>query len=460
MTKKKVQIWDGNVRDAALTILLAVDKNQAYSNLLLNQTINKYSIDTKDRALLTEITYGTLQHKYTLDYYLEPFIRGNLDLWVRWLLRLSLYQIVYLSRVPDHAAVNEAVEIAKRRGHKGISSTVNGILRSILRQGIRSTDEIKDPIKRLAIETSHPQWLVERFIESYGIEKTAEMLQENNVPPIQTVRVNTTKTTVDEVLKLLEDEGVTAKQSNVIPECLHFVNGQASRTKAFKEGYITIQDESSMMPANVLNPQPGWRVLDMCAAPGGKTTHIAEKMKNEGSILATDLHPHKLDLIEETSNRLGLNIIETAPIDGRKAADFLQKQSFNAVLVDAPCSGLGVMRRKPDIKYTKREEDFESLHDIQLKLLDNAVEVLKPDGRLVYSTCTVNVDENEATVKTFLASHPEMEPVQLENLPKILLERGQGGMLQVFPQDFGSDGFFVAAFRKKTDLEMEEKGES
>lgn len=336
MTKKKVQIWDGNVRDAALTILLAVDKNQAYSNLLLNQTINKYNIDAKDRALLTEITYGTLQHKYTLDYYLEPFIRGNIDLWVRWLLRLSLYQIVYLSRVPDHAAVNEAVEIAKRRGHKGIASTVNGILRSILRQGIRSTDEIKEPIKRLAIETSHPEWLVERFMESYGIEKTTEMLLENNVPPIQTVRVNTTKATVKDVIRLLEEEGITAKQSKVIPECLHFVNGQASRTKAFKEGYITIQDESSMMPANVLNPQEGWRVLDMCAAPGGKTTHIAEKMKNEGSILATDLHPHKLDLIEETSSRLGLNIIETAPIDGRKAADFLQKESFDGVLVDAP----------------------------------------------------------------------------------------------------------------------------
>ncbi|HWK22213.1 MAG TPA: 16S rRNA (cytosine(967)-C(5))-methyltransferase RsmB [Ureibacillus sp.] len=451
MSKKKEQIWDGNVRDAALTILLAVDKHQAYSNLLLNQTINKYKIDAKDRALLTELTYGTLQHKYTLDYYLEPYIRGKMDLWVKWLLRLSLYQIVYLDRVPDHAAVNEAVEISKRRGHKGIASVVNGILRSILRQGVRATKEISEPTKRLAIETSHPEWLVERFIEAYGVEKTSEMLHENNVPPISSVRVNTTKASVDEVLTLLEQEGVQAKQSEVIPECLHLISGQASRTKAFKEGYITIQDESSMMPANALNPQPGWRVLDMCAAPGGKTTHIAEKMKNEGSILATDLHPHKLDLIDETSTRLGLEIIQTAPIDGRKAAEFLQVESFDAVLVDAPCSGLGVMRRKPDIKYTKREEDLSRLHEIQLQLLDNAVKVLKKGGRLVYSTCTVNKEENEETVQAFLASHPEIESVQLENLPIELLERSQGGMLQVFPQDFGSDGFFVAAFRKKGD---------
>jgi len=451
MSKKKEQIWDGNVRDAALTILLAVDKHQAYSNLLLNQTINKYKIDAKDRALLTELTYGTLQHKYTLDYYLEPYIRGKMDLWVKWLLRLSLYQIVYLDRVPDHAAVNEAVEISKRRGHKGIASVVNGILRSILRQGVRATEEISEPTKRLAIETSHPEWLVERFIEAYGVEKTSEMLHENNVPPISSVRVNTTKASVDEVLTLLEQEGVQAKQSEVIPECLHLISGQASRTKAFKEGYITIQDESSMMPANALNPQPGWRVLDMCAAPGGKTTHIAEKMKNEGSILATDLHPHKLDLIDETSTRLGLEIIQTAPIDGRKAAEFLQVESFDAVLVDAPCSGLGVMRRKPDIKYTKREEDLSRLHEIQLQLLDNAVKVLKKGGRLVYSTCTVNKEENEETVQAFLASHPEIESVQLENLPIELLERSQGGMLQVFPQDFGSDGFFVAAFRKKGD---------
>ena len=449
MSKKKVQIWDGNVRDAALTILLAVDKSQAYSNLLLHQTIEKYKIDAKDRGLLTELTYGTLQHKLTLDYYLEPFIKGKVDIWVRWLLRMSLYQMHYLTKIPAHAAVNEAVEIAKRRGHKGIASLVNGVLRSILREGVRSLDEIENEVERLAVATSHPQWLVERWVESYGFDKTREMLEENNIPPAQTVRVNLTKATVEQVLTTLEREGVKAKRSEYVPECIYLLSGQAARTGAFRNGLITIQDESSMLPATVLNPRPGMKVLDMCAAPGGKTTHMAEKMNNEGSILATDLHPKKLDLIEENTARLGLTIVQTAPIDGRQATQYLKAEDYDAILVDAPCSGLGVMRRKPDIKYTKREEDLKSLQTIQLNILKNAVQLLKVGGKLVYSTCTVDKEENEGTVKAFLANHPEMEAVALENLPEQLMTKQQDGMLQVFPQDIGSDGFFVAAFIKK-----------
>ncbi|HJH10870.1 MAG TPA: 16S rRNA (cytosine(967)-C(5))-methyltransferase RsmB [Metalysinibacillus jejuensis] len=449
MSKKSVVIWDGNVRDAALSILLAVDKNQAYSNLLLHETIKRHKIEPKDRALLTEMTYGTLQHKMTLDYYLEPFIRGKIDHWVRWLLRLSLYQMHYLTRIPPHAAVNEAVEIAKRRGHKGIASTVNGILRSILRQGVRSTDEITDPIERLSIATSHPNWLVERWVAAYGMATTQAMLEENNVPPIQTVRVNLTKGTVEEAITHLTAEGIKVERSTLIPECLHITGGQAARTAAFGQGLITIQDESSMLPATVMNPQPDWRVLDMCAAPGGKTTHLAEKMNDEGSILALDLHPHKLELIDENTARLGLESIDTAPLDGRKAPEYLAVESFDAVLVDAPCSGLGVMRRKPDIKYTKREEDLESLQAIQLSLLKAATRLLKPGGLLIYSTCTVDKTENEGTVAQFLQDVKKMQLTPLQNLPAALDAKQKDGMLQVFPQDFGSDGFFVAAFRKQ-----------
>ncbi|WP_342559277.1 16S rRNA (cytosine(967)-C(5))-methyltransferase RsmB [Metasolibacillus sp. FSL K6-0083] len=449
MTKKKQQIWNGNVRDAALSILLAVDKNQAYSNLLLHQTIEKYKIEAKDRALLTEITYGTLQHKLTLDYYLAPFVRGKVEVWVQWLLRLSLFQMHYLTRIPPHAVVNEAVEIAKRRGHKGIASMVNGVLRSIIRQGVRSTQEIADEVERLAIATSHPQWLVERYIAAYGIERTTAMLTHNNLPAKQTVRVNTIKATPEKAIAALEQEGLTVLQSAFLPECLTITGGQAARTTAFKQGLITIQDESSMLPANVLNPQPGMRVLDMCAAPGGKTTHLAEKMHNEGAILALDLHPHKLELIDENTARLSIDIVQTAPLDGRKAANTLQKGSFDAILVDAPCSGLGVMRRKPDIKYTKKIEDFANLQAIQLAILANAVELLKLEGRLVYSTCTINQEENEGTVQAFLKEHPNMEAIVLENLPQQLVHEQREGMLQVFPQHMDSDGFFVAAFVKK-----------
>lgn len=452
MSKNKnvAPIWDGNVRDAALTILLAVDRQQAYSNLLLHQTIERYKIDAKDRGLLTEITYGTLQYKMTLDYYLEPYVRGKLDDWVRWLLRLSLYQIAFLTKIPDHAAVNEAVEIAKHRArHRGISATVNGILRSILRDGLRDTTTIDNDTERLAIETSHPQWLVRRYIDGFGLEKTSDILFENNLPPIQTVRVNTTKATVDEALRSLWDDQFAVKRSTVVPECLHIIEGQAARSTAFKEGLITIQDESSMLPAYALEVKPGMRVLDMCAAPGGKTTHIAEKMNNQGELIATDLHPHKIKLIQQNADRLDLSIIQPRVLDGREAHSIFDKESFDRILVDAPCSGLGVIRRKPDIKYTKKEADFESLQKIQLQLLNTAYTLLKNEGKMVYSTCTIDKMENNGTVEIFLRTHPDMELSPVKNVPEALHALKTEGMMQVFPQDFGSDGFFVAAFIKK-----------
>lgn len=448
--KAKPAIWDGNVRDAALTILLSVDQNQAYSNLLLHQTIEKYKIDKKDRGLLTELTYGTLQYKMTLDFYLEPYVRGKLDEWVRWLLRLSLYQIAYLDKIPDHAAVNEAVEIAKHRArHRGVSATVNGILRSILREGVRDTTSIKDDATRISIETSHPEWLVRRYIEGFGFEKTEDLLIENNFPPLQTVRVNSMKADTTKGLETLWAEEYSVKRSSTIPECLHIIEGQPARSKAFADGVITIQDESSMIPAYALDVKPGMRVFDMCAAPGGKTTHIAEKMNNEGELIATDLHQHKMKLIQQNADRLGLSVIKPEVLDGRKAKDHFEKESFDRILVDAPCSGLGVIRRKPDIKYTKSVEDFASLHAIQLDLLDSAYELLKVQGKMVYSTCTIDKMENDGTVEAFLANHPDMELAPVENAPEALPQLRENGMMQVFPQDFNSDGFFVAAFVKK-----------
>lgn len=437
---------NGNVREAALSILMAVEKNQAYSNLLLHNTIEKHGINPKDRSLLTEITYGTLQHKMTLDYYLEPFLRGKIEDWVKQLLRISLYQLMYLSRVPAHAVVNEAVEIAKRRGHKGIASMVNGVLRSVQRQGVRSLDEISDPILRLSIETSHPLWMIKDWIKEYGLEKTREMAFENNRAPVQTVRVNTFKTDVESVIKLLEEEGLKVERSEKVPECLYVKNGQAVRTTAFKEGLITIQDESSMLPAHALKVKPGMRVLDMCAAPGGKSTHIAEKMANEGELFSLDLHEHKVKLIRENADRLGLSIIQAETADGRKAGEHFKPESFDRILVDAPCSGLGVIRRKPDIKYTKTETDAKSLQKIQLELLDEAYTLLKPGGILVYSTCTVEPTENREVYSMFLDKHSDMQAV--DELSPLFPQKG---MIQVMPQDFGSDGFFVAAFEKKSE---------
>ncbi|MCP2033129.1 16S rRNA (cytosine967-C5)-methyltransferase [Planomicrobium sp. HSC-17F08] len=444
MKNKKLQ---GNVRDAAFSILWAVENKQAYSNLLLHQTIQSHGIADKNKGLLTEITYGTLQHQMTLDYYLEPFLKGKIEPWVKTLLRMSLYQIVYLDRIPAHAVVHEAVEIAKRRGHGGVASVVNGVLRSVQRSGVRSFNTISDPYEKIAIETSHPLWMIKRWAEQFGLEKTREMALENNKIPPQTVRVNTVRATPAEVIEMLESEGLEAVQSELVPECLIVTNGQPAKTATFEKGFITIQDESSMLPAYALQVGPEMEVLDMCAAPGGKTTHIAEKMQNTGQLFAMDLHQHKIKLIDETAKRLGHTVIETEVGDGKKSVERFGTEKFDRILVDAPCSGLGVIKRKPDIKYTKKEADFTRLQEIQLELLDQASQLLKTDGIMVYSTCTVDSIENRGTAEKFLKDHPDMEKIEVA-LPEALGLKNTG-FVQIFPQDFGGDGFFISAFRKK-----------
>ncbi|MCZ2258835.1 16S rRNA (cytosine(967)-C(5))-methyltransferase RsmB [Sporosarcina sp. G11-34] len=449
MKRPQKKIWNGNVRDAALSILMEINNNQAYSNLLLHRTIEKYGIEAKDRGLLTELTYGTLQQRMTLDYYLEPFVRGKLDGWVRELLRLSLYQIVYLTKIPPHAVVHEAVEIAKRRGHKRIAPTVNGILRSVLRKGVRSLEEIEDEVIRISIETSHPEWLIARWIELYGVEEATIMAHENNNPAHMTMRVNTAKATMKEVVESLESEGIQIRNGEVVEECIISGSGNPSKTTAYKKGLVTIQDESSMLPVVALDVKPGMKVLDMCAAPGGKTTHIAEKMNDDGEVFAHDLHEHKLALIEANATRLGLSSISTKSGDSRELVKLYESSSFDRILVDAPCSGLGVIRRKPEIKYVKTAADFDGLVKIQSELLDTAKELIKPEGVIVYSTCTVEYAENQGVVSSFLERHTDMETIPLPHLTGNEKLQFEGNLLQVLPQHFGSDGFFVTAFRKK-----------
>lgn len=449
MTKWPKKIWNGNVRDAALSILMEINNNQAYSNLLLHRTIEKYDIKDKDRGLLTELTYGTLQHRMTLDYYLEPFIRGKLDGWVRELLRMSLYQIVYLTKIPSHAVVHEAVEIAKRRGHKRIAPTVNGILRSVLRQGVRSLDDLQEGVEKIAIETSHPEWLIARWIAMYGEEEATIMAHENNHPAMMSLRVNTAKVTVEEAISSLEAEGVSVRAGEVAAECLISESGNPANTEAYQKGLITIQDESSMLPIQALDLASGMTVLDMCAAPGGKTTHIAEKMGDEGKVFAHDIHQHKIKLIERNAERLGLTSIQAQSGDSRKLLETYEAGSFDRILVDAPCSGFGVIRRKPEIKYTKQPEDIKGLLAIQSALLHTAEQLIKPEGIIVYSTCTVEYEENRGMVEKFLKEHPGMELISLSNLQDNEKLHLEAQTLQVLPQHFGGDGFFVAAFRKK-----------
>ncbi|RDU38524.1 16S rRNA (cytosine(967)-C(5))-methyltransferase [Neobacillus piezotolerans] len=442
-----------NVRETALDLLEAIEKNQAYSNLLLNHTIEKNELPQKDIGLLTELTYGTLQRSMTLDYYLSPFLKNprKIERWVIHLLKVTVYQMVYLDKIPDRAAIFEAVEIAKKRGHKGIASMVNGVLRSIQREGVPSLEKIGDPAQRLAIETSHPEWLVKRWISQFGFDKTKQMCEINLTAPLQTGRVNLAKISREDCITVLDEEGFKVEASPVIPEAVRSLKGNLASSRAFKEGLLTIQDESSMLAAYALGVARDEKVLDACAAPGGKSTHIAEKMAGTGKVVSLDLHEHKVKLIKENADRLDLPNIEAMALDSRGAQSRFKPDSFDRILLDAPCSGLGVMRRKPDMKYTKKEEDLGRLGKIQQELLDSIAPLLKKGGILVYSTCTVDKEENHESVMGFLNRHPEYEPdgELIGRMPEAVRPLVTGSELQVLPQDFGSDGFYIASLRKK-----------
>jgi 16S rRNA (cytosine967-C5)-methyltransferase len=442
-----------NVRETVLELLETIEKNQSYSNLLLHHAIEKNNLPTKDIGLLTELTYGTLQRKMTLDFYLKGFLKkaNKIEPWVKNLLRLTLYQMVYLDKIPDRAAIFEAVEIAKKRGHKGIASMVNGVLRSIQREGLPSLSVIEDATERLAIETSHPHWLIKRWIKQFGYEKTKEMGEINLTAPLQTARVNTTKITREECAKRLLEEGFQLELSLIIPEAIRALKGNLASSAAFKEGLLTIQDESSMLVAYALGAEKNEMVLDACAAPGGKSTHIAEKMNNSGQLISLDLHEHKVKLINDNARRLALHNIQTRAMDSRHASEHFPPESFDRVLLDAPCSGLGVMRRKPDMKYTKKEQDLFQLSNIQQNLLESVSNLVKEGGVLVYSTCTVDHEENENTVADFLKQHPDFEGDTSfkDRMPEAVRPLINGFDLQILPQDFGSDGFYIACLRKK-----------
>jgi 16S rRNA (cytosine967-C5)-methyltransferase len=372
---------------------------------------------------------------------------------------MSYYQLRWLTRVPAHAAVDEAVRIAKKRGHAGIGGLVNGVLRGLLREGFAAAlPESMSAAERISLTHSHPQWLVERWISEYGEGVTEQMCAANNEPPHASARVNRMRASRDQVVAGLTDAGMEAVASPLSSEGIIAQKaGNLVHSDWYKQGWITVQDESSMLVAAVANPKPGMRVLDCCAAPGGKTTHLAEIMRNEGKIIANDVHPHKEALIKQQAERLGLTSVETMTGDALELPKRIEPQSCDVVLLDAPCSGFGVIRRKPEIKWNKTAEDIESLSRLQTELLSAVQALVKPGGVLVYSTCTVASEENESTINGFLSRHPEftLDANWPDEVLAPIRESGKlpetfAGMLQLLPQMFGSDGFFIARLRKQS----------
>ena len=430
-------------RNLALVVLEDVFINQAYSNIALNKHLKGSQLSATDKGLVTELVYGTVARKLTLEWYLSHFIedRDKLDNWLYVLLLMSVYQLQYLDKLPDHAVVNEAVELAKLR-KKGSEKLVNAVLRRILREGLPDIASIKRKNKRDSIAYSLPVWLVSKLKEEYGEERAQaifESLLKRNKASIRVIDLSRK----EEIKTLLSASDSILSNTGLVKEQGHFAGHHL-----FAEGAITIQDESSQLVTPTLHLQGEEQVLDACAAPGGKTVHIASYLTT-GQVTALDLYDHKLNLIQENAERLGVaDRVRTEKLDARKVHDFFGQNCFDRILVDAPCSGIGLLRRKPDIKYNKETADFMSLQEIQLEILGSVCQTLRKGGIITYSTCTIVSEENFQVVQTFLERHPEFEQVKLEHECKDILK---DGCILITPELYGSDGFFISQFRKISD---------
>ena len=443
----------GNPRDLALKVLQQVAEDGAYANLALSAQLERSGLNAADRRLATRLVYGVLREQALLDHILLQFLRGGkgfnkLPLKIKICLRLGLYQLWRMDKIPVSAAINESVKLAKKHGHQGTAGLVNAVLRNI----DRSRDEVKlptkesDPAEYLSVCYSHPRWLVDMWLDEFGYEVTEALCRHDNAAEELCLRVNTLRTTRDELTERLNAAGMQAEPGKYAPEALLVTeSARAELQNIIDEGLVYPQHQSSMLAAHALNPQPGSRVVDLCAAPGGKTTHLAQLMENKGEIRGFDLHPHKIKLIEDNCRRLGIDIVKAAAGDSRKPPKELNGWA-DYVLADVPCSGLGVLRTRPDARWQKQPEEVNELAVIAAEILDAAAKIVKPGGVLLFSTCTVTHKENAENARAFLARHPEFEP---EALAGILAPWADGdAFLRIMPHLHGLDGFFLARFRR------------
>ncbi|CAM3927735.1 16S rRNA (cytosine(967)-C(5))-methyltransferase RsmB [Staphylococcus xylosus] len=432
---------DTNVRLLAFETIQDIINDKAYSNIIINEVLSNNELNRADKSLFTELVYGTLKRKYTLDYLLKPFVQTKLKGWVRQLLWMSIYQYAYLDKIPEHAIIHEAVEIAKYKGGPHNGNVVNGILRNMMRSELPDFTEITDDKKRIAIKYSLPKWLVDHWVTHLGLEKTEEIAQSFLDKVSTTVRVNLTRITVDEAIRRLTDDDYIVELDKEIDTCLHISGKPIIESRLFKDGLVSIQDKSSMFVGEIMSLTEGDKVLDACSAPGGKACHIAEILNGTGHVDATDIHEHKIDLIDFNIKKLRLSNISAFEHDATEKYD----KVYDKILVDAPCSGLGVLRHKPEIKYEQSQHSIQSLVEIQLEILNNVKDSVKPGGTIIYSTCTIEQMENENVIYTFLKANNDFEFDAFEH--PITGEKVK--TMQVLPQDFNSDGFFITRIKRK-----------
>ena len=439
-------------RETALKALHEVNEKGAYANVALAQSLRIAKLSDVDRRFTTELVYGAVKAGDTLDWMLRHYVNRPLSKIppvVRDILRLGIYQLFFLERVPASAACNTAVEMTKRHSHAGTVKFVNAVLRTAAREPERAafpTDKAHET-ENLALSLQHPMWLVRRWIEQFGYKEAKMLCEFDNAQAALSLRTNTLKITRDALMERLREEGMTVEPSCWTPEgILCHSHGYLDLSPSLEQGFFQVQDESSMLVVHVLAPETGEFVLDVCSAPGGKTTHIAAHMKDRGRIVALDVHEHKMRRIEENCARLGIKSVEPLLLDARETGARFSRQA-DRVLVDAPCSGLGVLRRKPDARWRRTPEDLVVLARLQREILQSAGKAVKPNGILVYSTCTIERAENEDVVEEFLSQN---EDFTLENVGELLpLKKRTEKMLQLYPQRDGTDGFFIARMRRR-----------
>jgi 16S rRNA (cytosine967-C5)-methyltransferase len=438
-------------RGTAVKVLNRVERTDSYLDKVLDAELKSSDLNDLDKGLLNELAHGVLRWQSRLDWVLNGFSHGNFaksEINVKNALRVALYQILFLDRIPHPAAVNEAVEFVKRiRGEKP-AGLVNAVLRNIIRnlEGIRYPDPAEDKVQYLSVYYAHPAWIVRRWVERYGEEEAIKLFVADNERPALSMRINRLKVEPGQFLQLLDQQQIQYTGSQYLG---YFVKVRAlakiGQMDLFRNGYFTIQDESAALPCLLLDPKPGEQVIDLCAAPGGKTTNMAELMENKGIILAVDRYEAKLHQIKGSADRLGLSNIRFTQADGTA----IEHEPVDKVLVDAPCSGLGVLMKKPDVKWKRELQDLPALVRLQKALLANAARLLKPGGVLVYSTCTTEPEENEEVVRDFLDHHPEF---LLESAGPFVSHDlvTQEGVVQTFPHRHGMDGSFAARLVRNT----------
>lgn len=440
---KKLSI-DKSARAVSLETLIKVLDQGSYSNISLNNSLKHSNLSIADQNLATNIVYGTIQYRLFLEYQLKGLVRTKLtEKYIKPLLLMSLYQLIFLDKVPDRAVLDEANKLAKQYGkrHSAGFRLVNGILRSFTRRGVILPAE-NNPVKYLSVKESVPEWLVQYLIDNWGLDKAKSVLNSINEPAKNSVRISKLADK-EQVFARLERDNYQPQWSKLSSDDVILSHGGISESDLFEEGKLTIQDEAASLVVEAFDFEQDEHVLDACSAPGGKTVQIAESIVN-GDVTALDIHDKKLRLVRDNAQRMHVaNKVKTKARDARKATEIFAAGEFTKILVDAPCSGLGLLRRKPEIRYTKRQQDLQNLQKIQLAILTAVSSLLKKNGELVYSTCSISMEENEEVVKKFLQAHPDFELVPF----KLTKLESKTGMLKIMPDLDGNDGFFIAKFK-------------